>query len=149
MVTDLITWFTVVMAVVGGSMGFMVWVYRRPLENRALFLEPVTTLSMPLSSTARQTFEAGCRAFQSGQFSSAIKTFMKVSKAEPTCGEAYQNYGLAQANLGIDDLAAKALVKASDIYAQQGNRVGLELVKQQLERLAERRQRLSQSASGQ
>jgi regulator of sirC expression with transglutaminase-like and TPR domain len=66
---------------------------------------------------------------------------------EPRCAEAFQNCGLAYANLGTDDLAAKALVRASEAYDQQGTKEGLDMVKQQLEQLAARRRSLSQRQS--
>ncbi|MFQ4134968.1 hypothetical protein PGN35_001485 [Nodosilinea sp. PGN35] len=136
---ELAIWLSVVVAVLGFGMGVMVWAYRRPLGNSALFPAPVMDLSMPIGDEARTQFEAGCAAFAQGRYPIAIDQFTAVMTAEPDCAEAFHNGGLAYANLGTDGLAVQALLKASDLYDRQGTKPGLDLVKQQLEQIAGRR----------
>ncbi|WOD37482.1 hypothetical protein [Nodosilinea sp. E11] len=136
---ELAIWLSVVTAILGFGMGVMVWAYRRPLGNSALFPTPVTELSTPLSDEARAQFESGCTAFAQGRYPAAIDQFTAVMTAEPTCAEAFHNGGLAYANMGTDGLAVQALLKASDLYDQQSTKPGLDLVKQQLEQIAGRR----------
>lgn len=136
---ELAIWLSVVLAVLGFGMGVMVWAYRRPLGNSALFPAPVTELSMPVGDHARTQFEAGCAAFAQGRYPAAIDQFTAVMTAEPTCAEAFHNGGLAYANMGTDSTAVQALLKASELYDQQGTKAGLDLVKQQLEQIAGRR----------
>ncbi|HSM82814.1 MAG TPA: hypothetical protein VLS96_14080 [Nodosilinea sp.] len=136
---ELAIWLAVVLAILGFGMGVMVWAYRRPLGNSALFAAPVVELSTPLGDGVRQQFEAGCAAFALGRYPAAIDQFTAVMVAEPTCAEAFHNGGLAYANMGTDGLAVQALLKASDLYDQQSTKAGLDLVKQQLEQIAGRR----------
>ncbi|MGF1518655.1 MAG: hypothetical protein ACFCVB_12735 [Nodosilinea sp.] len=136
---ELAIWLSVVLAILGFGMGVMVWAYRRPLGNSALFPAAVVDLSMPVSDEARAQFEAGCAAFAQGRYPAAIDQFTAVMTAEPSCAEAFHNGGLAYANMGTDGTAVQALLKASDLYDQQGTKPGLDLVKQQLEQIAGRR----------
>ncbi|MBE9159030.1 hypothetical protein IQ265_19635 [Nodosilinea sp. LEGE 06152] len=136
---ELVIWLSVVLAVLGFGMGVMVWAYRRPLGNSALFPAPVVELSTPTSDAARTQFEAGCTAFAQGHYPAAIDQFRAVMVAEPDCAEAFHNAGLAYANMGTDGPAVQALLKASELYDQQGTKAGLDLVKQQLEQIAGRR----------
>jgi hypothetical protein len=136
---ELAIWLSVVLAILGFGMGVMVWAYRRPLGNSALFPTPVMDLSAPISDEARAQFEAGCTAFTQGRYPAAIDQFTAVMTAESTCAEAFHNGGLAYANMGTDGMAVQALLKACDLYDQQGTKAGLDLVKQQLEQIAGRR----------
>jgi tetratricopeptide (TPR) repeat protein len=136
---ELAIWLSVVLAILGFGMGVMVWAYRRPLGNSALFPAPVGALSTPLGDDARTQFEAGIVAFAQGRYPAAIDAFSAVMTAEPNCAEAFHNGGLAYANMGTDGLAVRALLKASELYDRQGTKPGLDLVKQQLEQIAGRR----------
>lgn len=136
---ELAIWLAVVVAILGFGMGSMVWAYRRPLGNSALFPAPVTDLSVPIGDGARIQFEAGCADFAQGHYLDAIDEFGAVMAAEPGCAEAFHNGGLAYANMGTDGPAVQALLKASELYDQQGTKAGLNLVKQQLEQMAGRR----------
>ncbi|WP_052050727.1 hypothetical protein [Leptolyngbya sp. KIOST-1] len=136
---ELAIWLSVVLAILGFGMGVMVWAYRRPLGNSALFPSPVVELSMPIGDAARSQFESGCTDFAQGRYPAAIDQFTAVMVAEPDCAEAFHNSGLAYANLGTDGLAVQALLKASDLYDRQGTKAGLDRVKQQLEQIAGRR----------
>jgi hypothetical protein len=140
MTKELMAWLVVVLGILGVGMGSMVWAYRRPLGNRVLFPAPVPEPSVPIQDRARRQFEAGCEAFKQQRFVRAVERFTETMELEPNCAEAFHNCGLAYANLGTDGLAARALVKASDCYDQQGTKTGLELVKQHLQQLAERPQ---------
>lgn len=138
MTTQLIAWLVLVLGILGVGMGSMVWAYRRPLGNRVLFPQPISEPSMPMSEQARRQFDAGREAFARQRFVRAVERFTQVMEQEPNCAEAFHNCGLAYANLGTDGLAARALVKASECYDQQGTKAGLDLVKQHLQQLAER-----------
>ncbi|TVP66506.1 MAG: tetratricopeptide repeat protein [Leptolyngbya sp. LCM1.Bin17] len=142
-------WLAVVLGILGVGMGSMLWAYRRPLGNSVLFAMPVLDLSLPLSDQVRKAFQSGCDAFQQGRYGPAMEAFSRVVSLEPACAEAYHNSGLAYANLGNDGLAVAALVKASDLYNQQGTQAGLVLVKQQLEQLAARQRGQRQASTGQ
>ena len=141
---DLVVWLLVVTVILGGGMTVMARYYRRPLKDAPLFPAPVTDLSMPLSSAATTQFQEGCHLFAQGQYPRASEAFYRVLEQESACAEAFHNFGLAQANLGNDNDALRALLKASDYYDQQGTRAGLTQIKAQLEQLAERRKALSQ-----
>lgn len=136
---ELVIWLSVVLAVLGFGMGVMVWAYRRPLGNSALFPTPVMELSMPIGDDTRTQFEAGCAAFAQGRYPAAIDQFTAVMVAEPNCAEAFHNGGLAYANMGTDGQAVQALLKASELYDRQSTKPRLDLVKQQLEQIAGRR----------
>ncbi|PZV06514.1 MAG: hypothetical protein DCF32_09625 [Leptolyngbya sp.] len=136
---ELVIWLSVVLAVLGFGMGVMVWAYRRPLGNSALFPTPVMELSMPIGDDARAQFESGCAAFAQGRYPAAIDQFTAVMTAEPNCAEAFHNGGLAYANMGTDGQAVQVLLKASELYDRQSTKPRLDLIKQQLEQIASRR----------
>jgi tetratricopeptide (TPR) repeat protein len=138
MSTELITWLVVVFGILGIGMGTMLRAYRRPAGARVPFPAPVRELSVPLSDRARDSFQTGVATFERGRYAQAIGQFTQVLATEPACAEAIHNGGLAYANLGNDNLAVQALLKASDLYAQQGTQAGLERVKYALEQLAAR-----------
>ncbi|HIK43634.1 MAG TPA: tetratricopeptide repeat protein [Leptolyngbyaceae cyanobacterium M65_K2018_010] len=99
-------------------------------------MEPVEVPSVPLGDRTRDQFLRGCQAYRQGQYARALAQFTAVVESEPACAEAVYNYGLACANLGNDGLAVQALVKASDLYAAQDSKAGLDQVKQTLAQLA-------------
>ncbi|MGB3136135.1 MAG: hypothetical protein WBG38_16660 [Nodosilinea sp.] len=136
---ELVIWLSVVLTILGFGMGSMVWAYRRPLGNSALFPAPIADLSTPVAGDARTQFESGCAVFAQGRYLDAIDEFRAVMEAEPNCAEAFHNGGLAYANMGTDGPAVQALLKASELYDRQGTKAGLDLVKQQLEQIAGRR----------
>ncbi|MGF1567238.1 MAG: tetratricopeptide repeat protein [Nodosilinea sp.] len=144
---ELVVWLAVVLIILGGGMGWMVWAYRRPAGHLVVFATPIGALSSPMADAARKRFEGGAEAFQGGRFAQAIDQFSQVIETEPGCAEAFHNCGLAYANLGNDGLAVRALVKASEYYDQQGTKAGVDLVKQHLEQLAEQRRRLKLAQS--
>jgi hypothetical protein len=145
MTKELMAWMIVVSGILGLGMGSMVWAYRRPLGNRALFPTPIAEPSVPIADKARRKFDEGCEAFRRQRFVGAVERFTEVMELEPDCAEAFHNCGLAYANLGTDGLAARALVKASECYDRQGTKSGLDLVKQHLQQLAQRPQQTASS----
>ncbi|MFZ4639214.1 MAG: tetratricopeptide repeat protein [Nodosilinea sp.] len=135
---ELAIWLVMVVTVLGLGMGSMLWAYRRPLGTEPLFRAAMTSTSLPLSHRAQEQFEKGCGAFQQGRYTAAIAAFNRTLQREPGCAEAWHNSGRCQANLGQDGLAVEAFLQASDRYNQQGTRVGLDAVKQDLVALAQR-----------
>lgn len=128
--------------VIGGAFAFATWAmvtaYVRPPKQAIAFLDPIDTLTLPLSGEAGQLFHKGCQAFRARQYRNAIADFTAAIAQEPSCGEALQNRARAQANLKQDNLAVTDLLNAVDCYDQQGTKAALDQVKQDLETIATR-----------
>jgi tetratricopeptide (TPR) repeat protein len=137
--TEFWVWLAVVLVILGGGMGTMVLAYRRPLKNTVIFAAPLREPSIPLAIAAQNQFQQGCQYFCLGQFPRAIDCFTEAIRLEPACAEAFHNCGLAYANLGNDNYAVRALLKAEALYDQQSTRWGVERIKAEMEQLAGRR----------
>ncbi|MCU0524110.1 MAG: tetratricopeptide repeat protein [Elainella sp. Prado103] len=95
---------------------------------------PVAISDTPeLASVA--LFRAGCEAFQAGQYRRAIDQFTQALQQEPDWAAAYHNRGRATANLRRVPEGVADLVKAGDLYLQQGKAIELEQIKQDLAQL--------------
>ena len=141
-------WFSVVTTILGGGMAAMILAYRRPFKNAILFPAAIQTSSIPLATHAETQFRKGCRQFAQGRFLPAIRCFIQVVDMEPKCAEAFHNLGLAYANLGNDDYAVQALLKANEFYDQQDSGDGVVRILAQMEQLAGRRRDLSNRSVG-
>lgn len=136
--TGLVVWIVVVAAILGIGMGAMVIAYVRPLGRQILFPQPMTTVSVPITSAAATYFQTGCEVYARQRFRQAMDWFSQVIELESTCAEALHNRGLAAANLKEDQLAVRDLLQASQLYDRQLNKSGVDQVKQHLEQIAAR-----------
>jgi tetratricopeptide (TPR) repeat protein len=122
---------------VGG--GFLVWAYRGAGSVGILFRE-VMPLPAGLSPAAEQQFQQGIATYIRGQYARSVDHFKQVNATQPQpCVAAVHNLGLAWANLKQDDRAVRELLRAADLYAQQDDTASVDLVKQQLLNLRQRR----------
>ncbi|MFM2430638.1 MAG: hypothetical protein RLZZ511_1851 [Cyanobacteriota bacterium] len=130
--------------VVLGSVGFvgaglLVWAYRGAGSVGILFRE-VMPLPAGLSPEAEQHFQRGIATYIRGQYARSVEHFNQANAAQPEpCAAALHNLGLTWANLKQDDRAVRELLRAADLYAQQEDTASVELVKQQLLNLRQRR----------
>lgn len=129
-------------------MAAMLWAYRRPFKNAILFPAAIQTSSVPLTTNVEALFRKGCRRFAQGRFLPAIRCFTQVVEMGPKCTEAFHNLGLAYANLGNDDYAVQALLKANEFYDQQDSREGVVRILAEMEQLAGRRRDMSNRSVG-
>ena len=90
---------------------------------------------MPLSHAGLETFVGAGGTYRAKDYRGAREQFTKVIEEEQGCAEAWHNVGLAYANVGDNNKAVRSLLKASDAYDKQGTKVGLDLIKQHLEKL--------------
>jgi tetratricopeptide (TPR) repeat protein len=125
--------------VASGGIGVMVWAYLGSGSVSVLFTE-VNPAPPNLPSASQQPFQAGIGAYITGHYRRAIASFNRVIQQQPNCAEAQHNLGLAHANLRQDDTATVYLVKAAQLYADQGDQVGVEFVKLHLQTLQRRAQ---------
>ena len=134
---DFWIWVIVVLAVLGVGGGLLLVTTLRPLGRKTPFIEPITVLSLLIGEPAQSSHQAGVEAYQAGRYGTAIDRFNQLIQQEPNCPEGYHNRGLAQANLGKNNLAVSDLLKAGELYDQQGTKEGIDVIKRQLEQLAE------------
>ncbi len=102
-----------------------------------LFPEPVG-LNEPVStvdSEAASQFQQGCDAYRAGQYRQAVARFQAALQLDPDLAEAQHNLARTTANLRRVTEAIAELVKASELYSQQGNGAMLAQLKQDLETL--------------
>jgi tetratricopeptide (TPR) repeat protein len=142
-ITNFIALSVIVVAVLGIGFGTMAWAYVGKGSISVLFKEPV--LSSPefpatdAGSKASVYFKQGIEAYQSGNYRQAKDKFSSAIQLMPTLAEAYHNRGLAFANLRSDDEAVANLISASELYQQQKNGFAIDLIKQNLEALKQRK----------
>jgi tetratricopeptide (TPR) repeat protein len=121
------------------GIGVMVWAYLGSGSVSVLFTE-VNPAPPNLPASSQQAFQAGIGAYITGHYRRAIVSFNRVIEQHPDCAAAQHNLGLAYANLRQDDTATFHLVKAAQLYAEQGDQVGVEFVKSHLQTLQRRSQ---------
>ena len=140
--TDLSANLTIVLLVLGlvtlTGVGSMVWAYQGGGSVAVLFLEVIPP-PIALEGPSRRSFETGIRNYCSGQYKQATTAFAQVIQRSPDCPEAHHNYALAMANQRQDDKATAAFLKTADLYVNQGDRNGVDLVKSHLIALRQRK----------
>lgn len=103
-----------------------------------VFPDPVAAEVMPvptLNPDAATAFQQGCEAYRAGHYRQAIACFSQSLHLDPQFAEAYYNRGRASANLRRITEAVADLVRASELYLDQGNVAPLAQLKQDLELL--------------
>lgn len=142
-ITNFIALSVIVAAVLGIGLGTMTWAYYGKGSISVLFKEPVlTSPELPATDDGKKAavyFQQGIAAYQAGNYRKAKDKFSSAIQLISTLAEAYHNRGLAFANLRSDDEAVVNLIGASELYQQQGNKLGLDLLKQNLEALKQRK----------
>ncbi len=127
-------------AVAGVGIGSMVWAYVGAGSRAILFKEPIVKVSLDQKNEALPPFQQGIVEFREGRYLAAIEHFTQAIQLDPAIAEIYHDRGLAFANLRRDDDATFNLVKASELYLEQGDRDSVTIVKQNLEALKARKQ---------
>jgi tetratricopeptide (TPR) repeat protein len=130
-------WLLVLLGIAGFGLGTMVSAYWGKGSVAVLFPEPVG-LGEPVSTVnpeAASRFQQGCDAYGTGQYRQAVVQFQAALQLDPNLAEAQHNLARATANLRRVTEAIAELVKASELYSQQGNGAMLAQLKQDLETL--------------
>lgn len=134
-------WLISVVAIVGIGLGAMVFAYWGKGSVAVVFPEPIVSEPLEPSENASgeasenlavAAFQRGCEAYRQGQFRRAIDGFSAAIQQNPELAEAYHNRGRAIANLRRVTDALVDLVKASELYLQQGNSEKFAQLKQDL-----------------
>ncbi|MCC3584005.1 MAG: hypothetical protein JGK24_01400 [Microcoleus sp. PH2017_29_MFU_D_A] len=140
--TNFIALSVIVVAALGIGMGTMTWAYSGKGSISVLFKEPI--LNSPdfpatdAGSKAAVYFQQGIEAYQSGNYRKAEDKFTSAIQ-EVSTAEAYHNRGLIFANLRSDGEAVADLIRASELYQEQGNGSAIDSIKQNLEALKQRK----------
>lgn len=141
--TNFIALSAIVVASLGIGLGTMAWAYVGKGSISVLFQEPILNLpefpATDVGSKASVYFQQGIEAYQSGNYRKAKYKFSSALQLISTLAAAYHNRALAVANLRSDDEAVADLIRASELYQQQGNGSAIALVKQNLEALKQRK----------
>jgi len=138
---DFALWFGVIGAVLGGSLGIMIWAYRGQGSRSILFTEavPLPTENGDRIPKAIAAFNQGQTLFTQGDYRAAGERFATALELAPNWPEAYHNWGLALANLLNDNEAVPRLVKAGDLYLENQNLQGSALLRRHLSAMVERK----------
>ncbi|MEG5139153.1 MULTISPECIES: hypothetical protein [unclassified Microcoleus] len=140
--TNFIALSVIVVAALGIGIGTMTWAYFGKGSISVLFKEPI--LNSPefpdtdVGSKAAVYFQAGIEAYQSENYRQAEEKFTSAIQQVATA-EAYHNRGLIFANLRSDGEAVADLIRASELYQQQGNGSAIDTIKQNLAALKQRK----------
>lgn len=140
--TNFIALSVIVVAALGIGIGTMTWAYFGKGSISVLFKEPI--LNSPefpdtdAGSKAAVYFQAGIEAYQSENYRQAEEKFTSAIQQMATA-EAYHNRGLIFANLRSDGEAVADLIRASELYQQQGNGFAIDTIKQNLAALKQRK----------
>ncbi len=141
--TNFIALSAIVVAALGIGLGTMTWAYVGKGSISVLFKEPILNFpefpATDAGSKASIYFQQGIEAYQSGNYRKAKDKFSSALQLISTLAEVYHNRGLVFANLRSDGEAVADLIRASELYQQQGNGSALDLVKQNLEALKQRK----------
>ncbi|MEG3940698.1 hypothetical protein QT995_21390 [Microcoleus sp. S36b_A3] len=140
--TNFIALSVIVVAALGIGIGTMTWAYFGKGSISVLFKEPI--LNSPefpdtdAGSKAAVYFQAGIEAYQLGNYRKAEDEFTSAIQQVATA-EVYHNRGLIFANLRSDGEAVADLIRASELYQQQGNIPAIDTIKQNLAALKQRK----------
>ncbi|MGB3264689.1 MAG: hypothetical protein WBA89_12135 [Microcoleus sp.] len=141
--TNFIALSVIVALVLGVGLGTMTWAYFGKGSISVLFKEPIlNSPDFPATdggSKASVYFQQGIEAYQSGNYRQAQDKFTSAIQQVSTLAEAYHNRGLVFANLRSDDEAVADLIRASELYQQQGNGSAIDTIKQNLAALKQRK----------
>ena len=140
--TNFIALSVIVVAALGIGMGTMTWAYSGKGSISVLFKEPIlNSPEFPDTDSGRKAaayFQAGIEAYQSGNYRQAQDNFTSAIEQVATA-EAYHNRGLIFANLRSDGEAVADLIRASELYQEQGNGSAIDTIKQNLAGLKQRK----------
>ena len=140
--TNFIALSVIVVAALGIGMGTMTWAYSGKGSISVLFKEPIlNSPEFPDTDSGRKAaayFQAGIEAYQSGNYRQAQDNFTSSIEQVATA-EAYHNRGLIFANLRSDGEAVADLIRASELYQQQGNGIAIDTIKENLAGLKQRK----------
>ena len=132
----------IIVAALGIGVGTMTWAYFGKGSISVLFKEPILNLpefpATDSGSKAAVYFQQGIEAYQSGNYRKAKDKFTSTLEQVATA-EAYHNRGLVFANLRSDGEAVADLIRASELYQQQGNESAIDTIKQNLAALKQRK----------
>ncbi|MEG3842494.1 hypothetical protein [Microcoleus sp. herbarium14] len=132
----------IVVAALGIGVGTMTWAYFGKGSISVLFKEPIlNSPEFPATdsgSKAAVYFQQGIAAYQSGNYRKAKDEFTSALE-QAAMAEAYHNRGLVFANLRSDGEAVADLIRASELYQQQGNGSAIDTIKQNLAALKQRK----------
>jgi tetratricopeptide (TPR) repeat protein len=124
--------------IAGLGAGTMIWAYAGAGSVAVLFQEVISPPA-GLPAEALQSFQMGIGAYLRQRYQAAIAAFTQVLQTKANCAAAHHNCGLAFANLNRDDQATASLLKAAELYLEQGDRASASLVKQHLTALKTRK----------
>jgi tetratricopeptide (TPR) repeat protein len=129
-------WLIAVGLIAGFALSAMVSAYWGKGSVAVVFAEPIAPVEAQpiptLNPEAAECFQQGCAAYRNGQYRQAVTYFSQAIQLDNEFAEAYHNRGRATANLRRVTEAIPDLVKASDLYLQQGDTAQAEQIKQDL-----------------
>jgi tetratricopeptide (TPR) repeat protein len=134
-------WLIAIGLIAGIGLSAMVSAYWGQGSVEVVFAEPVAAVEAEpiptLNPKAADCFQQACVAYQSGQYRQAVADLSQAIQLDAEFAEAYHNRGRATANLRRVTDAIPDLLKASELYLQQGETAQAEQIKQDLMRLKE------------
>ena len=132
-----------IVVVLGIGVGVMTWAYVGKGSISLLFQEPISSLpeltATEAGNKAAVYFQQGIESYKSANYRQAVEQFNQAIQLVSSLAEAYHNRGLAFANLRSDGDAVADLLKASELYQEQGKGEGIAIIKQNLKALKQRK----------
>jgi tetratricopeptide (TPR) repeat protein len=133
-------WVAAILLIAGSGLGAMLFAYWGKGSVVVVFPDAIAAdpPAPTLNPEAAAEFQQGCEAYRTGRYRQAVTRFTQALQFDPELAEAYHNRGRATANLRRVTDAVADLVKASELYLQQGNVTELAQLKQDLETLKQK-----------
>ena len=135
---NLVIVLAVLLPIAGLGASAMIWAYAGAGSVAVLFQEVISPPAS-LPPEALQNFQVGIGQYLRRRYQAAIAAFTQVLQVDATCAAAHHNCGLTLANLNQTDKATVSLLKAAELYLDQGDRASAGLVKQHLTALKARK----------
>jgi hypothetical protein len=120
--------------IAASGLGILIWAYNGSGSVVVLFRE-VMPVPDDLGATEQTLFQQGIAAYITGQYRRSAERFSQI-RTHPA---ALHNLGLALANLRQDDRATRELLNAAAAYQEIDDRPAIDLVKQQLTKIRQRK----------
>jgi hypothetical protein len=116
------------------GLGILIWAYNGSGSVAVLFRE-VMPVPAELTAADQLLFQQGIAAYITGQYRRSAERFSQIRR-HPA---ALHNLGLALANLRQDDRATRELLNAAAAYQEIDDRPTIDLIKQQLTKIRQRK----------
>jgi len=111
------------------------WQTKGGSKLEAVFRHPPPAQTDTHLSQAREYYNLGLAAYESGNYKAAVENFSQTLRLDPNAAEAYHGRALAWGNMHQESAASQDFVTAAAIYKRQNRMREIDAVQQDIRTL--------------